>query len=295
LAPILLRTASVAVADLGIDQGFSMRKRYIALAAAVSTIVVITGAAALASDTMLDPFTQTELDDNWEADREFPTDGVTSVSFEGRDDVARIGINSSETHTNTFRRTEGIKTVGNFGDAVQVDLYLDPDWKDQAVRAGFWVVGDDGEGNRDDLFGIIEFVNLEPSTSGESAQGEHEGWRFWTSAEGWTEVDDGFTYGQWATLLITLEDGTYHFSVDGEDIGQGPGGEHFIGEVFLNSYNYGLDGFPNLDNGSYAAHWHAGLVQVDEKDECRDGAWEDAGFQNQGQCIRFVNTGKDSR
>ena len=31
------------------------------------------------------------------------------------------------------------------------------------------------------------------------------------------------------------------------------------------------------------------------KDECKDGGWAGFGFRNQGQCIRFVNTGQDSR
>lgn len=31
------------------------------------------------------------------------------------------------------------------------------------------------------------------------------------------------------------------------------------------------------------------------KDDCKRGGWEDYGFRNQGQCIKFVNTGKDSR
>ena len=31
------------------------------------------------------------------------------------------------------------------------------------------------------------------------------------------------------------------------------------------------------------------------KDDCKDGGWQDQGFRNQGQCIRFVETGKDSR
>ena len=31
------------------------------------------------------------------------------------------------------------------------------------------------------------------------------------------------------------------------------------------------------------------------KDDCKKGKWEDFDFKNQGQCIRFVNTGKDSR
>lgn len=31
------------------------------------------------------------------------------------------------------------------------------------------------------------------------------------------------------------------------------------------------------------------------RDECKDGGWEAFGFRNQGQCIRFMNTGFDSR
>ena len=31
------------------------------------------------------------------------------------------------------------------------------------------------------------------------------------------------------------------------------------------------------------------------KNDCKDGGWETYGFRNQGQCIRYVNTGKDSR
>ena len=39
------------------------------------------------------------------------------------------------------------------------------------------------------------------------------------------------------------------------------------------------------------------VVQLDPltKDDCKDGGWADYGFRNQGQCIRFVNTGTDSR
>jgi hypothetical protein len=31
------------------------------------------------------------------------------------------------------------------------------------------------------------------------------------------------------------------------------------------------------------------------KAECKQGGWADFGFRNQGQCIKFVNTGRDSR
>jgi hypothetical protein len=32
-----------------------------------------------------------------------------------------------------------------------------------------------------------------------------------------------------------------------------------------------------------------------DKDECKLGGWMAFGFDNQGQCVRFVETGKDSR
>ncbi len=32
-----------------------------------------------------------------------------------------------------------------------------------------------------------------------------------------------------------------------------------------------------------------------EKDQCMNDGWKDFGFRNQGQCIRFINTGQDSR
>ncbi|HVM14632.1 MAG TPA: hypothetical protein VM287_09910 [Egibacteraceae bacterium] len=31
------------------------------------------------------------------------------------------------------------------------------------------------------------------------------------------------------------------------------------------------------------------------REDCKDGGWEDYGFRNQGQCMRYVNTGQDSR
>ncbi len=43
---------------------------------------------------------------------------------------------------------------------------------------------------------------------------------------------------------------------------------------------------------------HALYQTVDEPtaiEDCKDGGWEAFGFRNQGQCIRYVNTGKDSR
>ncbi len=35
-------------------------------------------------------------------------------------------------------------------------------------------------------------------------------------------------------------------------------------------------------------------IDPTNKDECKNGGWEAFAFRNQEQCIRFVNTGKDS-
>ena len=37
------------------------------------------------------------------------------------------------------------------------------------------------------------------------------------------------------------------------------------------------------------------LPDAQSKDDCKNGGWEAFGFRNQGQCVRFIETGKDSR
>lgn len=43
--------------------------------------------------------------------------------------------------------------------------------------------------------------------------------------------------------------------------------------------------------------WTTFTVDCDPetKSDCKNGGWEYYGFRNQGKCIQFVNTGKDSR
>lgn len=234
-------------------------------------------------------FTQQELDDNWSADRTYPTGGVASVNAFGRDNVAQLGVDSTQTATGGFHRTEGIKTSGNFGQAVQADLYVDGAWDGIPVRAGLWANGVDDRGDADGPWAITEFT-----TAGADS---HVGWRVWTSGVGWTNLEDvDFTYDEWATLKIELDetDQTYNFFINGELVhtgdAAGDGDVTYFNDIILNSYNYGLEG-----GSDYQAHWHGGVFDPVEKDECKAGGWEAFGFKNQGQCVRFVNTGKDSR
>ena len=46
--------------------------------------------------------------------------------------------------------------------------------------------------------------------------------------------------------------------------------------------------------------WYVPWVQIEPEQaesraDCMDGGYADFGFRNQGQCVRFVNTGQDSR
>jgi hypothetical protein len=37
------------------------------------------------------------------------------------------------------------------------------------------------------------------------------------------------------------------------------------------------------------------VLSLENKDQCKDGQWQAMGFRNQGQCVRYVETGMDSR
>ncbi len=230
------------------------------------------------ADGLLPAFTQDEIDSKWVADRFFPTDDATSVSAFGRSKVLRIGIDKTQTQAGTFQRTEGIKTpdaaanapAGNFGTEVEIDLYIDSDWQNKAVRAGVWTVGDTGSGARDELYGIIEFVNLEtcpsPDCTNFATTPTHTGFRIWDSNIGWSEyLTTPFVWDTWVTLRIVLDTtaGEYQYYINDELVGTAAGGTNYIREVFLNSYNFGADNFPTLSRNSYAAHWHNGVPVVE--------------------------------
>lgn len=264
-----------------------MRKTLLVMTMVIALSMSMIG-AAIASSTMLASFTQAELDINWVADRQFPSGDVESVSAHGRDDVAAIGVVGDEQNTNSFRWFEGIKKVDDFGPAVQVDLYVPSEWEDaetSPANVGFWA-----SDNPLTAYPLIVFRNGETVDAGfytydvvfdEDAQS-------WVGVYVPSGVD--VIYDGWNTLSITLDTDAdlATYAINGQEAGTPlyAAGDT-IGQVFLNHYNDGV-----LD---YTAHWHAGLEEIHSRDQCKDGSWEDAGFKNQGQCLRFVNTGQDSR
>lgn len=100
--------------------------------------------------------------------------------------------------------------------------------------------------------------------------------------------------------------------VEGALLGFDPGGDaaydmsldaafqnlpHTADSVTLEWFANGL-GWQGGDDESFAlenVEIVLGGVDPASKEDCEKGGWEAFGFKNQGQCIRFVNTGKDSR
>jgi len=58
-----------------------------------------------------------------------------------------------------------------------------------------------------------------------------------------------------------------------------------------------LQRFQDYDsnNVGFMAELTALYAGPQAKDDCKNGGWEKYGFKNQGQCVRYVETGKDSR
>ena len=64
-----------------------------------------------------------------------------------------------------------------------------------------------------------------------------------------------------------------------------------VTRIVFNAFR-GLDGRSGLE---FVANVAFGDVNPRSKDDCMNGGWERFRFKNQGQCVRYVETGKDSR
>ena len=246
------------------------RNLWRAVAVGVSALAIATlsvGLSAQVEDDLLGPFTPGEVA-TWAQDRTFPTGLFESVTAFGRNDVARLGIVSADVSpAGVFYRTEGVQKADTFGDAVQVDLYLDPAWQNNATRAGVWVF----DQNLPDTsaYGIIEFANLESAETdfgtGWGPNSEpFEGFRIWDSEAPVVMVNlpnVAFTYGEWVTFRIELDTSdpahVYRYFINGVEVYHevSAGDAAVISQVLLESFNFGANTFPTLETADYAAHW----------------------------------------
>lgn len=235
------------------------------------------------------PFTAAELT-NWSPDRSAPSGGASSVTFDGRSNVLEMGVVGEDRSTiSSFYYTEGLqRQLATDPDAVKADLYVDSAWLDTSVRAGLWGVGHDTD-SAVSAYPIVEFISSV----------EYTGWRSWDGVVGgWTNLTAvPYVADEWNTVALVLNDETGEFDVYINEVlavSSGAGDTVNLGAVILNQYNYGSESTDYTVRWSNFAYGNVVASPV-SKDACKGNGWTAFGFRNQGQCIQYVNTGKDSR
>lgn len=260
------------------------RKTPIVTVAVVAALALST-ATALAVPTVgyqETPLTQEEVDTNWVVDRAVPSGGFESLSFQDRDNVLEMRVDpDNRSDGSSFFYTEGLLRQTPGAEALRVDLYIDPAWDGQNIRAGLWGVGHDDVGERT-AFPIVEYH--------QDIDEGFAGWRVWDSAtRAWLPHGVDVASGEWTTLEIVLDVDNDQFVVSVEGVAQTLGalGSNTLGEVIVNMFNYG-PGTPAYD--VHVSSFGIGEVvpAPATKDDCRNGGYADFGFKNQGLCIAGI-------
>ena len=277
--------------------------KFLALAVVGLSLTVLAGMtlrASAAAPTTRFNFTQAELSAHWGAERIAPTGGYVSKQAFDRSNVVEIGVNSDKANDDVYHRTEGIKTAyaapdnfsapGNFGQSVSVDLYLNSDWSNKAVRAGLWTVGDNGNGGTDAAnypFGILEFAHING----------YEGFRYGGN-NNWKNVKGFDGYNKWVNFKIALDTQAHQYVmfVNGEKVGQAksPTPSTYLYSVILNQRNFGKDPQAGLSKASYAVDWQGGVAASDEACE-KDSGRAFSAYKNQGKCVSEAARSSDNK
>jgi len=187
-----------------------------------------------------------------------------------------------------------------------IDVYLDPSADDFLDgRWGFdYIVASSNNagGHLRDFNFHVGFVDGELLINGSNNAdfytnefkllNENSGNNYTVTEAGWYTLQHAF-YNDGGNLAVDLnlfdENGALIWTATRnttDDIATTVGGNRYAWFSHIDAAN-GIE----VDNHS--------LYQVadapETKMDCKKGGWEAFGFRNQGQCIRFVNTGKDSR
>lgn len=118
---------------------------------------------------------------------------------------------------------------------------------------------------------------------------------------------DGDDTVQWAVRAETCGGTTVAGNVDGFTTSSTFDGTSFMSSVDMSALTAGAYCFvfnPTESTGDEAIRLTQNFTLAEavveptdpmDKNQCKKGGYEDFGFKNQGQCVRFVETGKDSR
>lgn len=198
-----------------------------------------------------------------------------------------------------YSRFDGYRDSWTGNWAAEIDVYLDPDW-DAGEGFDYTVASSASDGNhlRDYIFHVAK-----DTSTGDLLVSGSNNTTFATREDLETLNHVTVTEAGWYTLQHVFYDDGGHLSVDLnllDDTGavlftetRSNAADTIPGVVGGNRYGWftviDVDGGIEVDNHELFA------LDPSDADDCKKGGWEDFGFRNQGQCIKFVNTGKDSR
>lgn len=233
--------------------------------------------------------------DGWFTPTRVPsgTDGITSSE----------GVFHAVTEGGDYTRWGGYESVfpAN-GFVTELDVYLDmaeADGSDKRVEITSAVSRQDGSHLRDFVFNM----GTNPGVAGQwavSASNNTGGWPLNPgrnpidiTESGWYTLRTTFAANASNTLEVTLEVidesdallGTWVLSDPSDDIATVVGGNRYTWFATMQVDSMAFDNTMKYDI----------VNEPTEKSECMDDGWMDFGFKNQGQCVRFVETGQDSR
>lgn len=240
----------------------------------------------------------------WLQDFEVDTDGWFDSNNGGYGILTQGGgtaIAEGDGSSAPFSRFDGYRDVWPGEWLAEVDVYLDPSWTagqgfDYSVAAS----GSDGNHQRDYIFHVTKdtsddalYVSGSNNTNFAPREDLENQNHFEVTEAGWYTLqhrfyDDG---GSLSVDLNLLDDGgavlfTETRSNVADTIPAEVGGNRYSWFTFIN-----VDGGVEIDNHELLLP----LPDPEVMNECKKDGFEAFGFKNQGQCVRFVETGKDSR
>lgn len=198
-----------------------------------------------------------------------------------------------------FSRFDGYRGSWNGGWIAEIDVYLDPAW-DAGGGFDYTVASSNSSGAhlRDFIFHVAKdsstgMLLVAGSNNTDSVVREDLETRnhVVVTDAGWYTLQHVFrdAGGSLAVDLNLLDsNGTVLFTETRTNAA-----DTIPGVVGGNRYGWftviDVDGGLEVDNHELFA------ADPENADDCKNGGWDGFGFRNQGQCIKFVNTGKDSR
>lgn len=198
------------------------------------------------------------IDSAWVTDRQEPSDGFSSVFFDG-DNRLRIGIDASEQSTvDTFYYTEGRQRDYAVVDPwyVSADVYVSSAFNTTTgtlVRSDLWTrdsYPDESLAN----YPIFGFTNASPTDGFNPSAGDREfRFRAWDSQVGWIDLGlpSGFAFDAWYNLKIVGTGTTFEYYIDDvlihTDLTGSEAGSEDLRTIYMQAYNFGHE--------DYGVHW----------------------------------------